>query len=66
MNGLCYILYVEAYHLHILYGFLDFLFGIKTWQWFETQITFGKYGIISMSSSGNYVLISKLLNCAIP
>jgi len=29
MNDSCDILNVEVYHLHILYGFLDFLFGIK-------------------------------------
>jgi hypothetical protein len=28
---------------------------LKTWYWCETQITFGKHGIISMSNSGDYV-----------
>lgn len=26
MNGSCDISYVEVYHLHILYGFLDYFF----------------------------------------
>jgi len=39
MNVSCDISYVEVYHLHILYGFLDNFLELKTWQWFETQIT---------------------------
>lgn len=60
MNSSYDILYVESMTC-ILYGFSwIFCLELTTWQWFETQITAGKHG------SGNYVLITKLLNHAIP
>jgi hypothetical protein len=66
MNSSYDILYVESMTC-ILYCFSwIFCLELTTWQWFETQITAGKHDIISMSGSGNYVLITKLLNHAIP